>query len=108
DSTVQRLAANPRATRELALAGRVRVRIEYRLAEVEADSVTQHPDVYARVGRGYAARVRVELRAAGEDPALALDRAPAATVRIARAVLPVREPLLAMDAQAASVVGLQR
>lgn len=90
ESTIRRLAANPRATRELALAGRVRVRIEYRLAEVAADSVTLHPDVYGRAaGSAYAARVRTELAAAGADPASVLAsvdarRAPAAAVTVYR------------------------
>lgn len=90
ESTIRRLAANPRATRELALAGRVRVRIEYRLAEVAADSVTLHPDVYGRAaGSAYAARVRTELAAAGADPATVLAsvdarRAPAAAVTVYR------------------------
>ena len=125
ESTVQRLVDNPRATRELALSGRVRVRIEYRLAEVEADSVTLHPDVYARTGRGYAARVHEELSRAGADPApvlaqLKTSRAPTAAVRLARgttpaapaapavAALPVREPALAVGAPAGSTATLQR
>jgi len=90
ESTVRQLAANPRATRELSLAGRVRVRIEYRLAEVAADSVTLHPDVYGRAAGGaYAARVRGELGAAGADASTVLasvdvNRAPAAALRVAR------------------------
>src|SRR5262249_23015379 len=68
ESTVRYLASHPGATRELALAGRVRVRIEYRLTEVAADSVTLHPDVYGRAaGSAYATRVRTELAAAGAD-----------------------------------------
>ena len=91
EGTVRYLASHPGATRELALQGRVRVRIEYRLAEVAPDSVTLHPDVYGRVAaRGYAARVGQELAAAGADPAAVLasvdtTRAPAARVRLARA-----------------------
>jgi murein L,D-transpeptidase YcbB/YkuD len=89
ESTVRQLAANPRATRELSLAGRVRVRIEYRLAEVGADSVTLHPDVYGRATGTYAARVRGELGAAGADAATVLasvdvNRAPASALRVAR------------------------
>jgi murein L,D-transpeptidase YcbB/YkuD len=89
DATARSLAANPRNTRELSLAGRVHVRIEYRLAEVDADSVTLHPDVYGVAKPGYAARVAADLRAAGADtaPGLAavgLSRAPASAVRIAR------------------------
>lgn len=102
ESTVERLAANPRATREMALAGRVRVRIEYRLTEVAADSVTLLPDVYARAGTAYATRVGNELRGAGADPApvlarLAGSRGPSTALRISRgtdAPLPVREPRL--------------
>ena len=89
ESTVRYLASHPGATRELALGGRVRVRIEYRLAEVAADSVTLHPDVYGRAARGYAARVRDELGAAGADPVAVLagldvNRSPEAALRVAR------------------------
>lgn len=89
ESTIRHLAANPRATRELALGGRVRVRIEYRLAEVAADSVTLHPDVYGRAARDYAGRVRGELGAAGADPVAVLagldvNRSPEAALRVAR------------------------
>lgn len=99
DETVQGLIDNPRRTRELRLSGRVRVRIEYRLAEVGPDSVTLHPDVYARAGGGYTDRVRQELRTLGTDPAviehLAITQAPTAPVRVARyaapAIMPVPE-----------------
>ena len=67
-STVDRLVQNPRQTREVALSGRVRARVEYRLAEVAADSVILHPDVYRRAGDAYAAHVSDELRRAGTDP----------------------------------------
>ena len=88
-STVDYLVNHPRATRELALQGRVRVRIEYRLADVTADSVTLHPDVYGKAGRDYASRVTQELTAAGADGTalvtrLAIERAPSAAVRVAR------------------------
>ena len=115
--TVARLEANPRATREIALSGRVRVRIEYRLTEVDADSVTLHPDVYARARGGYEARVREELRMAGEDAdrvfaQLGTTRAPAAPVRLARvAPLPEREPVIATGAPAVAaetIATLQR
>ena len=87
--TLERLAANPRMTREVPLTGRVRVRIEYRLAELEADSVALHPDVYARVPGRWAERVRQELRLLGEDPAAVMEQvraasAPRAAVRVAR------------------------
>jgi murein L,D-transpeptidase YcbB/YkuD len=92
DETVQGLIDNPRRTREMRLSGRVRVRIEYRLAEVGADSVTLHPDVYARAGSGYADRVKQELRTLGMDPSVvehaAITRAPTAAVRIARYATP--------------------
>jgi murein L,D-transpeptidase YcbB/YkuD len=97
DETVQGLIANPRRTREMRLSGRVRVRIEYRLAEVGADSVTLHPDVYARAGGRYADRVRQELRTGGHDPAVvelaAITRAPTAAVQIARYVVPPIMPV---------------
>jgi murein L,D-transpeptidase YcbB/YkuD len=97
DATVQGLIRNPASTREIAMNGRVRVRVEYRLAEVGADSVTLHPDVYSRAARdGYTTRVRGELSAAGANPAEVLaqlsgTRAPAAAVRIARTAFPVRD-----------------
>ncbi len=90
-ATVQTLVRNPAATREVALAGRVRVRVVYRLTEVGGDSVTLHPDVYGRAGAGYAQRVRQELSAAGADAApvlsrlASLGRSPASALRIARA-----------------------
>jgi murein L,D-transpeptidase YcbB/YkuD len=103
ETTVRQLAANPRSTRELSLAGRVAVRIEYRLAEVGADSVTLHPDVYARAAGAYAARVRGELGAAGADATsllagVDLGRAPGAALRLARYdVMLARQPLLAVE-----------
>ncbi len=101
--TVQGLIDNPRRTREMRLSGRVRVRIEYRLAEVTADSVTLHPDVYARAAGRYTARVREELRTLGTDPAVveqaAITRAPTAAVRIARYAVP---PIMTVPAAAAS------
>ena len=91
DETIDRLIANPRQTRELRLSGRVRVRIEYRLAEADADSLTLHPDVYRRAGSRYAATVREELTRLGADAVQALEQlaalgtsAPPAAVRIAR------------------------
>ncbi len=114
EATVQRLAQNPRSTRELALAGRVRVRIEYRLAEVGADSVTLHPDVYAKAGSRYAARIGEELRALGaaadaEAAAarFAGGRGPGTALTIARAApLPERAPVLAVDVEPAGTVAL--
>lgn len=97
DETIQGLIANPRRTREMRLSGRVRVRIEYKLAEVGADSVTLHPDVYARAGRGYTERVAQELRTLGTDPAVlqhaAITRAPTTPVRIARYTVPQIMPV---------------
>jgi hypothetical protein len=115
EATVQRLAQNPRATRELALAGRVRVRIEYRLTEVAADSLTLHPDVYGKAGSRYAARIGEELRAQGAaadaDSAAARftnGRGPGTALTIARAAaLPEREPVLAVGASVAAVGMLQ-
>ncbi|HET6765218.1 MAG TPA: L,D-transpeptidase [Longimicrobiaceae bacterium] len=107
DADIQRIASNPAATRELGLNGRVQVRIEYRLAEVQGDSVTLHPDVY-RVARGdYAARVRSEITSAGGDPAaiahLNLAAAPAAPVRVARDSLPL--PVVAPKLAAVTSLG---
>ena len=90
EQTLQRLADNPRATRELALSGRVAVRIEYRLAEAEADSLVLLPDVYARARGRYADDVARALHAAGADAAPALAHlagapAPATPLRLARA-----------------------
>jgi murein L,D-transpeptidase YcbB/YkuD len=103
ESTLEHLASTPRATREVALAGRVRARIEYRLTEVAADSVTILPDVYARTGSAYATQVGDELRRAGADPAPVLARLggsrPATALRIARtpeALLPDRAVTVAL------------
>lgn len=89
-TTVQALIRNPSATREVSLAGRVRVRVIYRLTEVDGDSVTLHPDVYGRARSDYAQRVRLELEAAGADaaPVMAriagITRSPATALRIPR------------------------
>ena len=95
DSVVERLVQNPRQTREVALTGRVRARIEYRLTELAADSVTLLPDVYARAGNAYAARVGDELRLAGADPAPVLARLaasrPATALRLALDTAPLAE-----------------
>ena len=95
EGTVQRLIQNPRHTREVALAGRVRARIEYRLTELAADSVTLLPDVYRRAGDDYAARVGDELRRAGADPAPILARLaasrPATALRLALDTAPLAE-----------------
>ena len=117
---VDRLAANPGATHEVALSGRVRVRVEYRLTEVTDDSLVLLPDVYARHRGGYAARVAEELRAAGHDPApvlatLAAATAPTAPLRMARdargvRLLPLPQIRLAMpaaDAAPATRLALQ-
>jgi murein L,D-transpeptidase YcbB/YkuD len=105
DETVQGLIDNPRRTREMRLSGRVRVRIEYRLAEVDVDSVTLNPDVYARAGGRYTDRVRQELRTLGHDAAVleqaAITRAPTAAVRIA--LLPQIQPVPALPAPAQPV-----
>lgn len=113
--TIDRLAANPRQTRELRLSGRVRVRIEYRLAELEQDSVALHPDVYGRAGGRYADRVRTELAALGQDPVvvdqMAIRRSPGTALRIARSgPAPIREvPMRAVPAAgAAEVVAVLR
>lgn len=108
DATVRYLARTPSATRELALAGRVHVRIEYRLADVGADSVRLLPDVYGRAGSGYAARVRDELAAAGADPSLLarLDLAPVpAPVRVPRAV-PARAAVIPDTTRPSATVAL--
>jgi len=89
-ATVQTLIRNPGATREVSLAGRVRVRVIYRLTEVDGDSVTLHPDVYGRARNDYAQRVRLELEAAGADAApvmariASVTRSPATALRIPR------------------------
>ncbi|HEX9936648.1 MAG TPA: L,D-transpeptidase [Longimicrobium sp.] len=106
DATLQRLIRTPSATREVALSGRVRARVIYRLTEVSGDSVTLHPDVYARARTGYAERVRTELAAvgAGTAPVLArlagVTRAPATALRIPRTefALPERDaPVVTVD-----------
>lgn len=99
DATLQRLIRTPSATREVALSGRVRARVIYRLTEVDGDSVALLPDVYARARGDYASRVRMELAAAGAGtaPVLArvasVTRAPASRLRIPRSefALPERD-----------------
>lgn len=113
DATLDQLAANPGRTREMRLSGRVRVRIEYRLAELEQDSVALHPDVYARAAGGYADRVRQELAALGQDPAvveqMAITRSPGSALRIARSgAAPIRQVPGAPAAGAAEVVAVLR
>ncbi|HEX8392633.1 MAG TPA: L,D-transpeptidase [Longimicrobium sp.] len=105
DETVQRLVNNPRATRELALAGRVRVRVEYRLAEADAESVTLHPDVYARARGQYLTRVQQDLRTAGADATAAVEHLavagiPSAAVRLPRAPMPALLPAPSMSLSA--------
>jgi murein L,D-transpeptidase YcbB/YkuD len=96
DAAVQQLINNPGRTRELALRGRVRVRVEYRVTEVDAYSVTLLPDVYAR-GR-YTERVRDELQQAGAqlDPMLAELRVRSTALRFGRldASFPVERPAM--------------
>lgn len=97
DETVQRLVDNPRQTREIGLAGRVRVRVEYRLAEADAEAVTLHPDVYARARGQYRERVQADLQTAGADPSAALEHlstvgVPIAPVRLARIATPQPAP----------------
>jgi len=116
DETVRGLIANPRRTRELRLSGQVRVRIEYRLAEVGEDSVTLHPDVYARAaGARYADRVRQEITAQGHDSAAVLaeaniTRAPVAAVSFARFSPPpiMTVPARGTMAPAIEVLGMLR
>ncbi|MBB4636477.1 L,D-transpeptidase [Longimicrobium terrae] len=110
DETVQRLVDNPRQTRELALAGRVRVRVEYRLAEADAESVTLHPDVYARARGQYQDRVRQDLSTAGADPAAALEHlaaagVPSAPVRLPRVAAPEITPAPATALAAMPLAG---
>jgi len=100
-TTVQYLQRTPTATRELALAGRVRVRVEYRLVDVDADSVTLHPDVYARAGSAWTTRVSGELADAGLDPEpllaqARLTRAPVTPVRLATVAAVEHEPVLSL------------
>jgi murein L,D-transpeptidase YcbB/YkuD len=114
DATIEQLIANPGRTREMGLSGRVRVRVEYRLAELEQDSVALHPDVYGRAGARYADRVRQELTALGQDATvveqMAIRRSPASALRIARSgPAPIRQVLMpAMPPAAAEVVAALR
>jgi murein L,D-transpeptidase YcbB/YkuD len=113
DETLDRLAANPGMTRELRLSGRVRVRVEYRLAELESDSVALHPDVYARATGRYTEVVQRELAALGQDPAVleqaSIRRAPASAIRIVRSgPAPIRAVPGAPMAAAVEVVAVLR
>jgi murein L,D-transpeptidase YcbB/YkuD len=86
ESAVQSLIRNPGNTREVALRGRVHVRIEYRLAEVDAYSVTMLPDVYARSAGRYHQEVGAELQRLGTvmDPMLAGLRITSTALRFGR------------------------
>jgi murein L,D-transpeptidase YcbB/YkuD len=83
---VQSLIRNPGSTRELALRGRVRVRVEYRLAEVDDYSVTLLPDVYGRNAGRYQQAVGAELQRLGSalDPMLAGLRVTSTALRFGR------------------------
>lgn len=112
-STVDALAANPSRTRELALRGRVRVRIEYRLTETDANTVTFLPDVYGRYAGRYVERVREDLRSTGLEPdavgiPLASTRSPATPVSTARMDVhrPVRFPQRFVSRSVAAQVAL--
>jgi murein L,D-transpeptidase YcbB/YkuD len=108
DATIDQLVANPGRTREMRLSGRVRVRVEYRLAELEQDSVALHPDVYGRAAGRYATRVAEELTALGQDPAvveqMSITRAPASALRIARTGPAAVRPVPGVAAPAAAEV----
>jgi murein L,D-transpeptidase YcbB/YkuD len=101
-ATVQQLIRNPSQTRELALRGRVKVRVEYRLAEVDAYSVTLLPDVYGRSAGRYHQVVAQELQRLGTttDPMLAGLRVNGTALRFARmdAAPAVRMPVFEMPA----------
>jgi lipoprotein-anchoring transpeptidase ErfK/SrfK len=66
-TTLDRLAANAQATREIALPRRVRLDVVYHLAEVRNGKLELHPDVYRRGGDALA-EARVALMDAGWDP----------------------------------------
>ncbi|HEU4557316.1 MAG TPA: L,D-transpeptidase [Longimicrobium sp.] len=113
DASLQRLIRTPGATREVALSGRVRARVIYRLTEVNGDSVSLLPDVYGRARANYADRVRMELAAAGAGtaPVLArlasVTRAPASRMSIPRSefALPERDaPVVTVDLAAPGAV----
>jgi murein L,D-transpeptidase YcbB/YkuD len=107
-ATLDQLAANPGRTREMRLSGRVRVRVEYRLAELEQDSVALHPDVYGRAAGRYAARVHDELTALGQDATvverMAITRSPGTALRIARSGPAQVRPVPGVPMPAASAV----
>jgi hypothetical protein len=69
EATLDRLAANTQATREIALPRRVRLDVVYKLAEVRGGRLEIHPDVYRRGGDAVA-EARAALLDAGWNPLL--------------------------------------
>ncbi|HEX2091183.1 MAG TPA: L,D-transpeptidase, partial [Longimicrobiaceae bacterium] len=63
------LSAPGKRERRTVMARSVRMRVTYRVAEVRGDRLHVFPDVYGRVGGGFAAQVRRELARAGVDTA---------------------------------------
>jgi len=65
---VEKLAASPRATREVGLTGRVVAEIVYEVAEVRNGKLRVHPDVYGVAGAELRERVRQLLVRNGVKP----------------------------------------
>jgi murein L,D-transpeptidase YcbB/YkuD len=67
-ATLDRLAANPRATREIPLARPVTLRIVYDRLELRGDELVVHPHIYSRTDRRSLAEQAVEKLAARGTP----------------------------------------
>jgi hypothetical protein len=65
---VARLAASPRQTREVSLAGRVTAEIVYDLVEVKSGKLRVHPDVYGMARGELEKQVRTALARSGVQP----------------------------------------
>jgi hypothetical protein len=78
DARLAALSADDRRTRESVLARSVRLRVTYSVARVSGDTLRVLPDVYGKLGPGYADQVRSTLAAAGYTQPLT----PEATARL--------------------------
>jgi hypothetical protein len=67
-ATLDRLAANPRATREIPLARPVTLRIVYDRLELRGDELVVHPHIYSRTDRRSLAEQAAEKLAARGTP----------------------------------------
>lgn len=101
DAELDRMSAAGRTQRHTVMARSIRMRVTYDVAQVRGDRLHVFPDVYGRVGGGFAAQVRSELAASGVDtaavPAVAMSRLRASAGRggasFALSEVPYLQPL---------------